>query len=170
MAGGAADEGKPQSVPLTPRRRRSVNGLPKVRSHHIVFISLIDDHKIRGADPGKAVPEIEIDCPAVFGFDLQPGVFAADAPAMFQGMTQQRAAPSARLVPRLNIQGPDFQRRTIGQWGRSRRTNRHETINSGPVLRYPDRQIGIADRVAKLCAVNSARTYSANNELTPSRR
>jgi hypothetical protein len=138
MAGGAADEGKPQSVPLTPRRRRSVNGLPKVRSHHIVFISLIGDHKIRGADPGKAVPEIEIDCPAVFGFDLQPGVFAADAPAMFQGMTQQRAAPSARLVPRLNIQGPDFQREQSASGGAA--VEQTVTKPSIPV-RFSDTQI-----------------------------
>jgi hypothetical protein len=65
-------------------------------------------------------------------------------------MAQQRAAPSAGLVPRLNIQGRDFQRRAIGQWGCCRRTDLHETINSGPVLRYKDRQIGIADRAAKL--------------------
>ena len=38
-----------------------------------------------------------------------------------------------------------------------RRTDLHETINSGPVLRYPDRQIGIANRVTKFCAVNSAK-------------
>src|SRR6266545_6635466 len=112
------------------------------------------------------MPEIEVGCPAIFGFDLQPGTFAAHAPALVQGMTQQRAAPSARLVPRLNIQGRDFQRRAIAQWGRRRRTYLHQTINSDPVLRYPDRQIGIADRVTKLLrrefCKNIVRKYRAN--------
>jgi hypothetical protein len=45
----------------SPCRRGSVQRLPKVCSHHIVFVGLIGDHKIRGADPGKAMPEIEVD-------------------------------------------------------------------------------------------------------------
>jgi len=30
------------------------------------------------------MPEIEVDCPAVFGFDRQPDAFAAHAPAVIQ--------------------------------------------------------------------------------------
>ena len=96
------------------------------------------------------MPKIEVDCPAISGIDLQPDALSAQAPAVIQGTMQQRGAPSARLVPWLNIQGRDFQRRAIGKWRRGGRTNCHETIDSHPVLRYPDRKIGIADGVPKL--------------------
>jgi hypothetical protein len=43
-----------------PFRRRSVQRISKVCSHDIVFVGLIGDHKIRGADPGKTVPEIRL--------------------------------------------------------------------------------------------------------------
>jgi len=68
-------------------------------------------------DHVASVPEIEADGRAVFGLDLQPCAFAADAPAVVQRMTQQRAALSARLVPRLNMERRDFQRRATGQRG-----------------------------------------------------
>ena len=99
MAKGSVYEGsRNRFCLLAPRRRRSVNGMPKVRSQHMVFVSLIGDHNIRGTGPAKTTPEIEADCPAVFGFDRQPGAFAVHAPAVIQGMTQQRAPPSARLA------------------------------------------------------------------------
>jgi hypothetical protein len=53
---------------------------------------------MRGADPAEAVPQIEIDRPAVFGVDLQPGAFGPGPAAAIRGALQQRGASSVCLV------------------------------------------------------------------------
>jgi hypothetical protein len=65
---------------------QAANWMPKVDRHDMVLVSLVADHKMRRADPDKSMPKIEVDRPAIFDADLQPGAFESRAPAVIQGV------------------------------------------------------------------------------------
>ena len=113
----ARPAGPPLGRPAFRSARPPVAGQPprlrKVRSHHIVFISLIGDQ--------KSVEPIlvnhagdKVDGPAVFGFDSARR-FRRHAPAMVQAR-RNTSRPFLPTGASVEHRGPDFQRRTISQW------------------------------------------------------
>lgn len=69
--------------------------MPKIYLHNVVFVSLIGNPKICGADVVEAMSKIEVDCPVILGIDFQPCTLAPNSAAMFQRTLQQRDASSA---------------------------------------------------------------------------
>lgn len=67
--------------------RNSATRTSEIYFHNEVLIRAIGYNELRRADLVEAMPKIEADCRAIFGIDLQPGTFAAYAPAMIQGAT-----------------------------------------------------------------------------------
>jgi len=63
--------------------------MPKTHFHNVIFVSLIGNPEICGADLVEAMPKIEVDCPIILGIDLLPCTLATDPAAMFQCTLQQ---------------------------------------------------------------------------------